>query len=357
MTEVLSSAPEGPCVTRVLLVDDSAIALSILSRMLAGAPDIAVAGTARDGEEALGLVERLDPHVICTDLHMPGMDGLRFTREVMMRHPRPILVVSVSVQEGQDNVFRLLEAGALDVFPKPRAGLEEEFLKRSDDLKMRIRILAGVRVFRRTAGVHAPATGKARTGSGRPDRPFRIVAIGASTGGPQALKTIFEGLPARFPAPVVCVQHIGGEFLAGMVEWLNQTCGPRFKIAEEGETLQDGVVYFPKADGHLLLSRDRRFAYSMDAPLNGHRPSITTTFKSIAGVFKGSAIGVLLTGMGSDGAEGIKEIRDAGGFTIAQDEATSIVFSMPRSAIELDAVNSILPLGEIAGAIAGMAAL
>jgi two-component system, chemotaxis family, protein-glutamate methylesterase/glutaminase len=187
---------------RVLLVDDSAIALHILQRLLSGFSDIQVAGTAANGKEALELVPALNPDVICTDLHMPGMDGLEFTRAVMNKYPRPILVVSVSVEADSPNVFRLLEAGAVDVYPKPRAILDADQEKLARELASKIRILAGVHVFRRAgAAKHAP-TPPPRV-SLPPHAPVRIVAIGASTGGPQALREILSHLPADFPAPVL----------------------------------------------------------------------------------------------------------------------------------------------------------
>lgn len=334
---------------KVLLVDDSLIALTLLRKMLSSAPDIEVAGTAKNGKEALELIPRLDPAIVCTDLHMPVMDGLELTREIMDRHPRPILVISASVSEGNSNVFQLMDAGAVDVFSKPHGGLETEYIRQSNDLVNRIRILAGVHVFRKRKKDAAQARvmpEKARF-QARQTR-LRIVAIGASTGGPQALQHILSRLPAGFPLPIVCVQHIGNGFLEGLAEWLQSICSINVEIASEGAVPMPGVVYFPREEAHLLVDGGGRFRYSRDMPLNGHRPSVTVMFQSIAERYGSGAIGVLLTGMGNDGAEGLKAMADAGGMTIAQDEATSVVFGMPKRAIELGAAGNVLPLEEIA---------
>ncbi len=338
---------------RVLLVDDSSLSLTIQKRMLSSAPDIEVVGAAKNGREALELIPSTNPDVVCTDLHMPVMDGLELTREIMSDFPRPILVVSASVSEGNRNVFELVEAGAVDVFPKPKGGVEADLVAQAENLKNRIRILSGVRVFRRPKKeaekpkIHPPLEARFPEKLGR----FQIVAIGASTGGPQALQYILSRLPAGFNLPVVCVQHIGEFFVEGLNEWLGSVCALKVEIATEGATPTPGMVYFPPGATHLIFDEGGKFKYLYDTPINGHCPSINATFKSVAKVFGKGAIGVLLTGMGNDGAEGMKAMADAGGLTIAQDEATSVVFGMPKSAIDLGAVQSVLPLEEIASVI------
>jgi two-component system chemotaxis response regulator CheB len=339
---------------RVLLVDDSAIALHILQRLLSGFSDIQVIGTAANGKAALELVPALNPDVICTDLHMPGMDGLEFTRAVMNKYPRPILVVSVSVEADSPNVFRLLEAGAVDVYPKPRAILDADQEKLARELASKIRILAGVHVFRRAgAAKHAP-TPLPRV-SLPPHASVRIVAIGASTGGPQALREILSHLPADFPAPVLCVQHIGGDFLSGMVSWLAEVSPLPVRKAAHGEVPQSGVVYFAAENAHLELDDDGRLSLTLSPPCDGHRPSATVTLRAAARRFGAGAVGVLLTGMGRDGAEGMADIAAAGGVTIAQDEASSIVYGMPGAAVALGAVQHVLPLEQIAPALTALA--
>lgn len=344
--------PHSPI--RVLLVDDSPLAQHVLQLLLSRSPDIQVAGTAANGREALDLLPTLNPDVICTDLHMPVMDGLALTRMVMNLYPCPILVVSVSVEPGSPNVFQLLEAGAVDIYPKPCAILEADQERLARELAKKIRILAGVRVFRRRAGaaLRTPAPEPYRLA---PQAPMRIVAIGASTGGPQALREIFSHLPAAFPAPLLCVQHIGNGFLPAMMAWLSESSPLPVRQAAQGETPQAGVIYFAPEDVHLELDGAGRFDLSPAAPCDGHRPSATVTLRAVAHRFGAGAVGILLTGMGHDGAKGLAAIAAAGGGTIAQDEASSVVYGMPKAAVLLGAVQQQLPLEQIAPALAALA--
>ncbi len=332
---------------KVILVDDSQIALTLLKKMLLSSPDIEVVGTAMNGREALELIPKLDPTVVCTDLHMPAMDGLELTREIMARYPKPILVISASVSEGRHNVFHLMEAGAVDVLKKPRGGMESEYIQQSNELINRGKILAGVHVFRRVKRESTPPVVIALPQAPVMTKP-RIVSIGASTGGPQAFQNILSQLPAKYPFPIICVQHIGDGFMEGLVEWFDSFCAIKVELAQDGAMPLPGVAYFPREGSHLLIDSGGRFKYSLDIPFSGHRPSITVTFKSVAERYGSSAIGVLLTGMGNDGAEGLKAIADMGGITIAQDETTSIVFGMPKVAAELGAARHVLPLDKIA---------
>lgn len=340
---------------RVLLVDDSPLVLHVLQRLLARSPEIQVVGTAANGKEALDLLPVVNPDVICTDLHMPIMNGLEFTREVMTRYPRPILVVSVSVEAGSPNVFRLLEAGAVDVFSKPCAIQDTEFDKVADELVSRIRILAGVKVFRRSKDMKSAAVAAPLIISSRSQSPPRIVVIGASTGGPQALREILSRLPAVFTLPVVCVQHIGSDFLSGMVDWLADAGPLTVRKAAHGATPQPGIVYFAPEDAHLEWDNAGRFLLSIAPPVDGHRPSVTVTMQAAAHCFGGGTVGVLLTGMGRDGADGMASIATVGGITLAQDEASSIVYGMPKEAVMLGAVQHILPLEQIAQALEALA--
>jgi two-component system, chemotaxis family, protein-glutamate methylesterase/glutaminase len=339
---------------RVLLVDDSPIALHIMQRLLSNSSGIQVAGTAANGKEALELLPELNPDVICTDLHMPVMNGLEFTREVMNKYPRPILVVSVSVEPDSPNIFRMLEAGAVDVFPKPRDILGADQDKLVRELASKIRILAGVHVFRRTATAKLtpPSLPPLKL---TPHANVRIVAIGSSTGGPQALREILSHLPASFPVPVMCVQHIGGDFLSGMVSWLAEASPLRVRKAVQGELPCAGMVYFAPEDTHLELDGSGQFSLSRAPPCDGHKPSATVTLRAAARRYGAGAVGVLLTGMGRDGAEGMAEIAAAGGVTIAQDEASSVVYGMPKAAVELGAALHVLPIEQIAPALIALA--
>lgn len=330
----------------VLLVDDSPLVLTVLKRILASSPDLQVVGTAKHGQEALSLIPRLKPRVICTDLHMPEMNGLEFTKQVMATHPCPILVISDYVQkEDQANVFQLLEAGALDVFPKPRSGQGEDYARLAQELIAKIKLLSGVVVFRKMRGAVRPTAAPRPRLAGGP--PYRLVAIGASTGGPHAFQALLSSLPADFPVPIVCVQHISEGFLTGMVDWLSASAAVRIALACPGDFPQPGVAYFARDGAHLEFDQDGRFCASAAEPYQGHRPSVNALFQSVAQCFGKSAVAILLTGMGRDGAAGMQAVARAGGLTIAQNEESSLVFGMPKEAIALNAVSHVMPLAEI----------
>jgi two-component system, chemotaxis family, protein-glutamate methylesterase/glutaminase len=338
---------------RVLLVEDSRIALVILRRILTSSPNIEIVGEACTGVEALALIPKVQPDVICTDLHMPQMDGLTLTSEVIKLYPRPILVISASVRRTDTwRVFQLLEAGAVDICPKPISSSAADNAAFKQELLSKIEILAGVKVLRKRhktpVTINAPASSygsvAAANGALRPG----IVVIGASTGGPQALCDVFVQLPADFPVPILCVQHICLGFLQGLIDWLSSRCVLPIQIAQPGDIPQPGRIYFAPERYHLELDTKGRFICSNAPRLEGHRPAVTTTFKSVASVYGQRALGILLTGMGRDGADGLLAIAQAGGFTIAQDEATSVIFGMPKEAIKLGAAKQILPIRAIA---------
>lgn len=343
---------------RVLLVDDSAIALEFMRRMLLPAPDIEVVGTAGDGQQALNLIGRLHPDVICTDLHMPRMDGLALTREIMARRPLPVLVLSVSVQVDQErNIFSMLEAGALDILAKPRGGEQSNFDAIALDFITKIRVLAGVKVIRRTGSPSPPGPGPAVAAQNwaEPELRPQIIGIGASTGGPQAFDRILRQLPADFSLPVVCIQHITPGFMGGLVRWLASSCKIKILTAENGAEPMPGVAYFPPDDRHLEIDASGRLHCSALPASKGHRPSIDMCLTSIAQRYGSAATGVLLTGMGQDGAQGLLDIRKAGGITFAQNEASSVVFGMPRRAMEIGAALQVLAIEQIGPALCRLA--
>lgn len=341
---------------RVFLVEDSPIALSILKQLLETTPDIVVVGTAATGKEALLQIPACQPDVVCTDLYMKEMDGLELTRQLMARFPRPVLVISVAVGEAQ-TAFELLQAGAVDVFPKPSSGLMADYNR--DELINKIRVLSGVRVFARRLPPCPPAS------TGRPLSPqvtaatpqTAIVGIGASTGGPPAIAKILQQLPANFPVPILCTQHISVGFLSGLVAWLARETRLQVTIATAGETPQPGVVYFAP-DSHNL-EVDCRGRLTLSAPVEGewHCPSINVMFRSLAAFYGEAAVGILLTGMGADGAAGMQAISRVGGITIAQDEATSVIFGMPKEAIALGAARYVLPIEQIGAFLAKLVAV
>ncbi|MGR9052431.1 MAG: chemotaxis-specific protein-glutamate methyltransferase CheB [Gammaproteobacteria bacterium] len=350
-----TSIPRDRPRIRVLLVDDSPIVLHILQSLLADTGDIQVIGTANNGKNALDLLPSLDPDVVITDLHMPKMNGLELTRTIMATHPRPILVISVSVESGSPNVFNLLEAGAVDVYAKPRDFSEQNREKLARELASKIRIVAGVHVFRlkptgRQEAYEHSVQRESLQGSTQP----KIVVIGASTGGPNALSTILSSLPKSFPLPIICIQHIGSGFLTDMLQWLSEFCTLPIRKAAHGEPIKGGMVYFAPEDVHLELDEFHRFVLSKSAPFEGHRPSVTVTMQAAARRYGSNTVGILLTGMGRDGADGMDAIAAAGGFTIAQDEASSVVYGMPQAAVALGAVTRTLPLGQIAREIVAL---
>ncbi|NEP20253.1 MAG: response regulator, partial [Leptolyngbya sp. SIO4C1] len=300
--------------------------------------------------EALAMIPEVEPEVICTDLHMPQMDGLVLTMEVMDRYPRPILVVSASVQEDDSqHVFQLLSAGAVDIFPKPVTGLRADNATLNDALINKIRILSGVKVFRKKQQ-SAPAKPLVLPQPARTTSRIQLVTVGASTGGPQALHTLFSQLPKDFP-PVLCVQHISTGFLQGLIDWLQKGCLVSLEIAQSNQRPQPGRIYFPPEDHHLTLNKKGEFVYLDLPPVEGHCPSITVTFDAVAQYYRHRAVGILLTGMGRDGALGMQSIAQAGGLTIAQDEESCVVFGMPKVAIDLGAAKQVLPIGAIAPAL------
>lgn len=336
---------------RVLVVDDSLVAREMLKHILGSDAGIEVVGTATDGAEAVEMTAALRPDLVTMDIHMPRMGGIEATERIMAYTPTPVLVVSSSVYgEGVGRAFDALACGALDVVLKPAprdwAGLDDI----ARDLVRRVQMLSQVRVIThvrgRRAGRHAVA---ART----EHRSGSVVAIGASTGGPSALREVLGGLPAGLPAPVLVTQHIADGFIPGLVEWLDTACAIRVREAADGCALEPGTAYLAPTGRDLKLEGA---AARLADPAAGqvHAPSADMLFESVARSRGHDAVGVLLTGMGADGARGLRALHDAGAATIAQDEATSVVFGMPRAAIELGAAGRVLPLGEIAGAIAAL---
>lgn len=341
---------------KVLLVEDSPVVLAILKKILAAASEIEVVGTASNGQEALDKIPELQPTVICTDLHMRKMDGLEFTKQVMAKHPLPILVISSSVRESDTStIFQLLQAGAVDVFPKPAMGMPSDYDRVKQELITKIKVLSGVSVFTKPLKQPISSTSAQPLVQGRILGSYsglssiRMVAVGASTGGPQALQKLFSQIPNHFPAPIICTQHISEGFLHGLVSWLAAECQVKVKIAQDGEIPTPGTIYFAPEKNHLELNSLGKFTYNrLTGIVDGHCPSATVMFKSATQFYGKGTMGILLTGMGKDGAAGMQAIAQAGGTTIAQDEASCIVFGMPKEAIALGAVQHILPIQSIA---------
>lgn len=336
---------------RVLLVEDSLLQLHIIKSILDADPHIEVVGTANNGAEALDVLPRLKPDVICTDYHMPVMDGLEFVKKAVKVFPCPILVLSISVQPDQvDNIFKLLSAGAVDVMPKPRATSGLIGKEDGDKLIERIRILNGVKFIQRNdkiTSANISSFSNINQSQLRRSPHPRIIVIGASTGGPQAFEEILPRLKKGFAIPIVCVQHISHGFIAGMLTWLSGLSPLEIRTAVDGDLPLPGFIYFPPEGMHVSFAQNGTFVLSSPSSGDVYCPSIDRLFSSAAEVHRDASAGVLLSGMGKDGAIGIKAIFDAGGHTLAQDEASSIIFGMPSVAIKLGAICSVLSPIEI----------
>jgi two-component system chemotaxis response regulator CheB len=336
----------SPC--RVLICEDSLAYATALSRFLERDEEIDVVGIAPTGEQAIADIERLEPDLLTLDMQLPGMDGLEVVKRTMGSNPLPIVVLSAKVARGSDQAVAALAAGALEVLAKDMLRLD-----RPDDLwaqamRSRLRRLSSMRVARPASSrrqKHAPGN------SGLGPRSARAIGIGASTGGPPILEAILSGLPADFSLPVLVVQHMAPGFIEGFARWLGQKLPIEVGIAKEGDRATPGVWFAP--DGaHLRLTKSMRFALG-DEPEGPHRPSVDVLLSSLAQSAGSDAVGVVLTGMGKDGAVGAAEIHRAGGIVIAQDEASSVVYGMPRAVAE-DGADLVVAPAEIADALSGL---
>lgn len=339
---------------KVFLVEDSPVALNILQRILNSSSDIEVVGTAQNGIDALKQIYLLKPNVVCTDLLMGKMDGLELIKSLMSEFPLPILVISdVVAANDTQTIEQLLEAGVIDVFPKPKTGFIKDYEKQQNDLVSKLKIISGIKVFtkrkdsdRHNINFTKNQTYKLSNKTNITD--YKIVAIGVSTGGPKAIQQIINQLPADFPLPIVCTQHISVGFLNSLISWLSIETKIKVKIAQIGEQPLPGILYFAPEHYHLEIDRRGRFAYSSSPAINNHRPSVTAMFQSLAQFYGSSVIAILLTGMGRDGVAGMQEVYRCGGLTIAQDKDSSVIFGMPQEAINLGIVNQVLSLEQIA---------
>ncbi|MBD3244002.1 MAG: chemotaxis-specific protein-glutamate methyltransferase CheB [Chitinivibrionales bacterium] len=334
---------------RVLIVDDSPVVREILRRTLDSLPQITVVGTARDPYVARDRIYELNPDVITLDLEMPRMDGLTFLRKLMHHHPLPVVVVSSVTADGSRQALAALEAGAVDVIEKP--GPSHAIGLLSAELGAKIRSAAQARVVRiESSDTAVPlVTGVSKR---------RVVAMGASTGGTVALQRILTALPPDAPG-VLVAQHMPAYIASAFAERLDSLCAVKVAVAEDGCRVRSGEVLVAAGGAHLLLRRDNEgftACVKNGPPVRNHRPSVDVLFESVAQAAGPDAVGVLLTGMGSDGAEGLLAMRNAGAHTIAQDEASCVVFGMPREAIRLGAVDEVLPLPDIAAAVLRAAA-
>lgn len=357
--------------TRVLVVDDSAFMRKVITDLISQDPALEVIGTARDGLDALEKVEKLSPDVITLDVEMPRQNGLETLRQLMRRRPLPVVMLSSLTQAGARATVEALSLGAVDFVTKPSGAISLDIEKVKDELIQKIKTAALARL-KQESHRDIPTGGGGRRGhslrlsrqggeiqsssAGYPralDRPEArlTVVIGASTGGPRALEIVIRQLPADLPAGVLVVQHMPAGFTRSLAERLNQLAAITVKEAEAGNAIQEGVVLLAPGDFHMKVGSDYRIHLDKSPPVNYVRPSVDVTMLSLPAVFHNRLIGVILTGMGKDGAEGMASIKQAGGITIAQDEASSTIYGMPRVVAENGDADFILPVEYIGEAV------
>lgn len=329
---------------RVLVVDDSTLARELIIAILLSDNDIRVVGEASDGREAHEKVHALKPDIVTMDIEMPVMNGLEAIERIMDSSAVPILVVTT--RGDAQTAFEAISKGALDLIEKPDVSL-----KNAAKFIEKIKFLSKIKVIkhiRRTFHKEIQETWPTSTNLNK------VVAIASSTGGPKALSILLSALPENFPAPIVIAQHISEGFVSGLIEWFKRTSKLTVKIASKGERIMPGTIYFSPAENHMRINNRRSIVFDERQPEDIYSPSCNVLLSSAADVYGANSIGVILTGMGDDGAKGIKKIKEAGGITIAQDKESSIIFGMPKVAIESGYIDKVLPLDKISETITSL---
>ncbi|WP_114943122.1 chemotaxis-specific protein-glutamate methyltransferase CheB [Microvirga calopogonii] len=344
---------------RVMVVEDSLVVRQLLVHIIASDPRLVVAAAVSSAEEALQEIGRVQPDVVSMDIRLPGMDGLEATRRIMSQHPTPIVVIADSIEDSSLKIsMNALRAGALTVVEKPVGLSSANYSGIASTICTQLYIMSQVPVVRQRS--FAPWRERTATTPPRRDpewsaaRPS-IMGIAASTGGPPALSKVLGALPVDFPLPVLLVQHMGAPFMEGFASWLNGLLPLNVRLAQDQEIPAAGNVYVAPGDRHLLLSPAGTLKVSAEPPLGNQRPSATMLFQSMARSVGRRGLGVILTGMGEDGAQGLVELRQAGGYGLAEDESTAVVYGMPAAAARLGGVNVSLPLDLIAPRIVRLA--
>jgi two-component system chemotaxis response regulator CheB len=345
-------------VIRVVVADDSVTSRELLVSLLESDPGFRVVGQARDGREAVDLTRQLRPDLVTMDISMPRMDGFEATRQIMIDTPTPIVVVSGTVDSADVAAsMQAIRAGALSALGKPPGPSAPDFEPSRARFLATLRALASVKVVghrlrafqRPSSPPPAPSHGLI---NGRAIA--TVVALAASTGGPAALRSVLDALPYGFPAPILVVQHLSPGFLPGFVAWLNMSCRLRVKIAEEGDRIERGHVYIAPEDRHLSVTPTLTVRTLTSPPVDGFRPSASVLFDGVAHAYGRHAATAILTGMGRDGVDGLRRIREMGGRIIAQDEQTCSVFGMPAAAIDAGLVDYVLPISQVAAKLVEM---
>jgi two-component system, chemotaxis family, protein-glutamate methylesterase/glutaminase len=341
---------------RVLVVDDSAFMRKVLTDLLQSDPSITVIGTARDGNDAIEKSVSLEPDVITLDIEMPKLDGYGALREIMARRPTPVVIVSSLTREGAEATVRALALGAVDFLAKPSGSISLNMHIAREELVAKVKGAAGATPrFRRIMGDLPAIRREAKVArlpmqAGSP-LPGRLVVIGCSTGGPGALHQIIPRLPADLPAGVLIVQHMPSGFTKSLAQRLDEISAIHVKEAEEGDRVANGLVLLAPGGYHMLLDRDGLVRLNQEPPMHGVRPAADKTFESVLAHWGSRLVGVILTGMGYDGAKGMMSVKRQGGRTIAEDASTCVVYGMPKVVVEMGMADQVLPVHEIAEAI------
>jgi two-component system chemotaxis response regulator CheB len=359
-------APTPSTKTRVLIVDDSAFMRKVLETIFNADPQLQVAGHAKDGREAVALAESLKPDVITMDINMPHMDGLQATAQIMTTNPRPIVIVSSDSKEGASSTLKALELGAIEFVGKPSGAIDLDMQSVKEELLRKVKMAAKVRVVRTASRFAAtlqsgspapvvPAVRPARsaaTSGVSLDQRFPVIVLAASTGGPATVMRLAPGFTKEFPGAVILVQHMPGSFTTQYAAQLAEFTEIPVKEAENGETLQPSNLYICPGGQHLKVNPLGRIQLDgASGRINGYLPNIDVTMESVAAFAGALSIAAVLTGMGADGTQGARAIKQAGGLVIAQDEATSVIFGMPAEAIKLNVVDHVLGIDDIYAAI------
>ncbi|MGA8766945.1 MAG: chemotaxis response regulator protein-glutamate methylesterase [Candidatus Acidiferrales bacterium] len=346
---------------RVLVVDDSAFMCKVLQEIINSDPQLEVVGQGRDGRDGVALAESLCPDVITMDINMPHVDGLQATELIMTQHPRPIVIVSSESREGAASTLKALELGAIDFVPKPTSGIDLDMKTVREELTRKLKLAAKVRVVRtatrsRITAAPAPTLGAADfsgavASSAQNGGKIPMVVIAASTGGPAAVTRVVASLPKDLPAAVFLVLHMPAAFTKQFTMQLAEVTSLSVKEAENNETPQPGTIYLCPGSHHLRLSFSGKISLDPGPRIEGYRPCADVALETVASYARALTVGVVLTGMGNDAAKGVKMVKAAGGYVLAQDEATSVIFGMPAEAIQTGVVDEVLPLDSISAAI------
>ncbi|MGZ4959869.1 MAG: protein-glutamate methylesterase/protein-glutamine glutaminase [Methylomonas sp.] len=346
---------------KLLIVDDSALIRQLLTQIFNESGDIDVVGTACDPIVAREKIKALNPDVLTLDVEMPRMDGLTFLRNLMRLRPMPVVMISTLTEKGAEVTLEALALGAVDFVAKPKVDVFNSLREYADEIIAKVRMAAAIKVhtleINRPAMVNSNAAKDMSAAKKHFKTTHKIVALGASTGGTEALKGVVKGLPESAPA-IVVTQHLPVAFSASFAKHVNDATEMTACIASDGQLILPGHIYIAPGDQHLLVVRDgARYVCRLDngGPVNRHKPSVEVLFRSVAQNVGSNAIGVMLTGMGADGAVAMKQMRDAGAINIVQDEASSVVWGMPGEAFRQGAAHHVLPLEKIAAQILALA--